>query len=322
MVPCYNFEWFSTRVNTHTKEAIFMENMPLLLLFVITMAANLTGSLVRSYYSKRVSQSTTGHHLLNALSSLVCGLTLIALSGGNFQMSPFTLGMAVLFGMVSAGLQVATSAALSLGPWSYTSVITSMSTVLTALSGMLFFGESLRVTQIFGIVMMVGCLILSVKKGDDQKKKSLRWFMLSLVSCACSGGIGLMQKLHQKSAFRSELTMFLIVAFICSFLFSSANLLVAKYSKKSKFQPFFDKKPAIWLLAVLFVACGIGIALNNLINLYLSGVVDSAIFFPIVNGGGLILITIASLVVFKEKLTGRQWTGLTLGIAATLLLCI
>jgi len=197
-----------------------------------------------------------------------------------------------------------------------------MSTVLTALSGMLFFGESLRVTQVFGIAMMIGCLILSVKKGDDQKKKSLRWFMLSLVSCFCSGGVGLMQKLHQNSAHKSELTMFLIVAFICSFLFSSANLLFAKFNKKTEFQPFFSKKPSLWLLVVLFVACGVGIALNNLINLYLSGVVDSAIFFPIVNGGGLILITIASLVVFHEKLTPRQWTGLTLGIAATLLLCI
>jgi multidrug transporter EmrE-like cation transporter len=51
-------------------------------------------------------------------------------------------------------------------------------------------------------------------------------------------------------------------------------------------------------------------------------VVDSAIFFPIVNGGGLIMITILSLVFFKERLTKLQWVGMALGAAATLLLCL
>jgi multidrug transporter EmrE-like cation transporter len=76
------------------------------------------------------------------------------------------------------------------------------------------------------------------------------------------------------------------------------------------------------LLLALFIAGGVGVALNNQINLYLSGVVASAVFFPIVNGGGLILITAASVVLFREKLTARQWLGLALGIVATLLLCI
>lgn len=72
----------------------------------------------------------------------------------------------------------------------------------------------------------------------------------------------------------------------------------------------------------LFVFGGVGVALNNQINLYLSGVVDSAVFFPIVNGGGLILITAAWVVLFRKRLAVRQWIGLGLGIAATMLLCL
>ena len=98
------------------------------------------------------------------------------------------------------------------------------------------------------------------------------------------------------------------------------NLLIEK--RRPAAAPMFEKKAAMWLLIVLFAAGGVGVALNNQINLYLSGVIPSAVFFPIVNGGGLILITLASLVFFKERLTGRQWIGLGLGIAATLLLCI
>ncbi len=301
-----------------------MENIPVLLLFVITMAANLLGGLTRTYYSKHISQSMQGYHLFNAVSSLVCGVVLLLLSGGNFALSSYTLLMAILFGIITAVQQITNSAALSTGPWSYTSVIISMSTVITALSGVLFFDESIRVTQLFGIALMLVCLVLSVKpESGEQKKKSLRWFLWCLASCICSGGVGIMQKIHQNSDHRGELTMFLVIAFIGSFIFSAGNMIVGKARNgKSEKEPLFSAKASILLLTVLFCAGGVGVALNNLINLYLSGVVESAIFFPIVNGGGLILITIASLVFFREKLTGRQWIGMAFGLTAVLLLCL
>ena len=298
-----------------------MESIPVLILFVITMAANLTGNMVRNYYSKSVSSTMAGYHLFNAATSLVCGVTLILLSGGNFSLSPFTLALAILFGAVTATQQVATSAALNIGPCSYTSVIISMSTVITALSGALFFGESLRVNQLIGIAMMLGCLALSVKKDDEEKKRTVRWYGCCLVGCICSAGVGLMQKIHQGSDFRGELTMFLIIAFVCSFVFSSVSLMLEK-KKSGGNAALFDRQAGMMLLLALFIAGGVGVALNNQINLYLSGVVDSAVFFPIVNGGGLILITVASVILFRERLTGKQWIGLALGIAATLLLCI
>lgn len=299
-----------------------MEGIPHGILFAVTLAAFLWSGLVRTYYSKHVSDSISGYHLFNAASSLVCGLTLLALSGGDFRSSAYTVLMALLFGVITAVQQIANSAALSIGPWSYTSVIISMSTVITALSGVMFFGEQLKATQMIGIVLMVCCLVLSVKKDEEEKKKSMRWFLLSLAACIGCGGIGIMQKIHQTSSHRQELTMFLIIAFICSFVFSAVNLLMGKLRGKEKDQPMFIRKASPALLGGVFVAAGVGVALNNLINLYLSGVVDSAVFFPIVNGGGLILITAASVVCFREKLAVRQWTGLGLGIAATLLLCM
>lgn len=299
-----------------------MEKIPVLILFVITLGANLIGGLVRTCYSKKISSTMDGYHLFNAVSSLVCGITLLILSGGNFQLSTYTIFMAILFGIITALQQITNSAALALGPWSYTSVIISLSTVITALSGALFFDETIRNTQFLGIGLMVVCLILSVKKEEgDKKKKSIRWFLVCIISCILCGGVGIMQKMHQSSDHRNELTMFLIIAFICSFVFSGANLIISKIRKKEN-TLLFDKKTAPLLLAALFIFGGIGIALNNLINLYLSGVVDSAIFFPVVNGGGLILITIASLVFFEEKLAVKQWIGMGFGIAATLLLCL
>jgi drug/metabolite transporter (DMT)-like permease len=72
---------------------------------------------------------------------------------------------------------------------------------------------------------------------------------------------------------------------------------------------------------IMMIVCGICIAVNNVLNLYLSGAMDSAVFFPIVNGGGLILTTLSALILFKEKLSVKRWIGIIFGIVAVILLC-
>ena len=71
----------------------------------------------------------------------------------------------------------------------------------------------------------------------------------------------------------------------------------------------------------IMIACGACGAVNNKFNLYLSGVMDSAVFFPIVNGGGLVLTTLAAVLLFREKLSKKQWIGVLVGIASVVFLC-
>ena len=71
----------------------------------------------------------------------------------------------------------------------------------------------------------------------------------------------------------------------------------------------------------IMLASGVCVAVNNKLNLYLSGVMDSAVFFPIVNGGGLVLTTLAAVLLFKEKLSTKQWIGVVIGIASVVFLC-
>ena len=52
-----------------------------------------------------------------------------------------------------------------------------------------------------------------------------------------------------------------------------------------------------------------------------SGVMDTAVFFPIVNGGGLVLTAALAMIVFRERLTRRQWIGMLLGILSVILVC-
>ena len=79
--------------------------------------------------------------------------------------------------------------------------------------------------------------------------------------------------------------------------------------------------PNRMLFVVVMVLSGICIAVNHKLNLYLSGAMDSAVFFPIVNGGGLVLTTLSAVLFFKERLSKKQWLGIFCGIASVVFLC-
>ena len=69
------------------------------------------------------------------------------------------------------------------------------------------------------------------------------------------------------------------------------------------------------------VVIGICTAVMHRMNTYLASVIDSAVFFPVVNGGNALLVIVASIVVFKEKLSIRQLIGVIVGLVAILMLC-
>jgi len=66
---------------------------------------------------------------------------------------------------------------------------------------------------------------------------------------------------------------------------------------------------------------GFGIALCNQINMFLAGAMPSIVFFPIVNGAGMLLTSAAGIFIWKERFTNRQWFGMVTGAVAIFLLC-
>lgn len=284
------------------------------LLLILSMAAALVGSIVRKIYTQKTTGSLRWLYIFNIVCSLLpCGILLVW--GGIGSVSLFTALLGCLFGIVTVAQTVFSLKALEVGPMSYTTVICSFSTVITALSGALFFGEQLNAMHIIGMVLMVGSFLLAVDRKAEKQTAGLRWLLYCVIAFLCTGGIGIMQKVHQSSVYKGELNAFLIIAFGVSALATLPLLLTAPRGK----QTFRGK--GLWLLVGCLVLSGISIALNNKWNLYLSGVMDSAVFFPIVNGGGMALVALSAVVFFREKPTKLQWLGIFLGIASVVFLC-
>jgi drug/metabolite transporter (DMT)-like permease len=131
-----------------------------------------------------------------------------------------------------------------------------------------------------------------------------------------------MQKVHQSSEYRDELNAFLIIAFISSAILCTIFAVLSRRREaRSADVKSNENKKLFWILLGVMIVSGACVAVNNKFNLYLSGVMDSAVFFPIVNGGGLVLTTLAAMLLFKEKLSKKQWIGVVFGIASVVFLC-
>ena len=289
------------------------------ILLTVSLVAALGGSIFKKLYTNRDSR-LSGSFAYTAVGCLVAAAVLFAW-GGFGKASLFTVLLGVLFGAVTALQGVTHMAALQVGPLSYTTVIISFSTLISALSGVLFFGESIGPLQIVGMVLMLASFALANGGENGGKRANLRWLLLCVVAFLATGAIGVMQKIHQSSAFKEELNAFLVIAFgVSAFLSGVVALLLRKKERGSEENR--NDRGGMMLLIFLMLISGVCVAVNNKLNLYLSGVIDSIIFFPVVNGGGLVLTTLASLLIFKERLRTKQWIGILLGIASVLCLCV
>ena len=291
------------------------------LLLLISMFCALFANIIKKHSTARFEAKSSLRFFFNAVISLSCVVVFFIISGVP-EISAFTLLLGMLFGLITAIQFFFSLLSYQSGPFSYTSVIISLSTIISALSGYFIWGEKIAPIQIVGMALMLTCFVLSVDFSKSNKKASPAWFIYVFITFLATGFIGVMQKWHQSSDYKNELDGFLIVAFSCSFIFSIIGFFISEVKKGRENADLKIKKSDFsWIFIVLMICCGACAAANNKMNLYLSGAMDSAIFFPVVNGGGMILSTLASIVLFKEKFNIQKWLGIAIGVIAVVLLC-
>ena len=292
------------------------------LLLAVSVVMNLLScGILRNDFCKKEITGNADLNAFNSVSSLLSAGTLavIALVSGSLCVpSAYTVVLGIIFGIATALCAILHMKALENGPLSYTSVICSCAMVIPALSGLLFFGEAVTALQYVGIVLMVISFVCAVDKQNGEAGMSFKWMLLCLGSFMFSCSVGVMQKVHQSSPHKDELGIFLVIAFVASALFSAV---LSAYYKNGGQQITVLSGAKLKKFVLVSVVCGIGIALCNQINMFLAGVMEAIIFYPVVNGAGMLLTTAAGIIFWKEKLSKKQWFGLVTGAAAIFLLC-
>ena len=67
---------------------------------------------------------------------------------------------------------------------------------------------------------------------------------------------------------------------------------------------------------------GLVMGFYSTVNLTLAGLLDSMIYYPVANGGAMVLTVVVSCLVFKEKFDLARICGAVIGIVGIVLLSI
>ena len=225
--------------------------------------------------------------------------------------SIYTLLLALIYGVLLLCAQWFYTIALARGKTAICATLYSFGFLIPTLSGAIFWDEKITVCGYLGILTIIPVLIISGmgKKSNDKKNSSLAYLPPVIVALICSGGLGVIQKIQQKSSYAMQTKTFVFLAFTFCFVVSLLFFLALKRGD-TKIAPKNLASGA--LVGVFFATC-------NILNTYLAGRLDSAIFFPLLNIGSILLSLILGIIIYKERLTKKDSIVLLLSATAIIL---
>jgi len=286
--------------------------MPALLLS-LSILLGVCKSAVYNRYAKSEAPDTAGIFRFNAFSYGTAALITLCFGiGGTVSLS--TLLSAVVYAFTVFSLQALSVAAMTVGPMSLTSLFILYGMIIPSVAGPVFWREPFGIPQIAGMTLMLASVWMLREKEGASVKGHRQWGIMAGICFILSGMAGVIEKVHQSTDGREERRMFLFAAFTLMFLLSVSGSLAVKRSAR---RPSFVK-PAV----LLGMASGAIASVYSQINLTLAGSLDSLIYYPVANGGALLLTVLISAVVFREKLSGKRLAGFFMGLCAIILLSL
>ncbi len=282
-------------------------------LLILSVILAVCKSAAYNRYAKSERPDPGGIFRFNAISYGAAAVVTLCFGIGN-SLSPATLLSALAYAITVFSLQALSVAAMTVGPMSTTSLMVLYGMIIPALAGPIFWHEPFGPLQAAGIPVMLISLWMLREKDDKKNPAGKRWAFMAGLCFLLSGMAGVFEKIHQSTNGREERRMFLFSAFTIMFLLS----LIGWLSRKKHSRPPTSRRSVLLIGGI----SGLIVSLYSQINLTLAGNLDSLIYYPIANGGALLLTVLISAVVFRETLTGKRLAGFLIGLASIILLSL
>lgn len=249
--------------------------------------------------------------LLYLVIILVTGVKAVLQKSG---CSLYTVLLGAAFGILTALNSFFRMKAMALGEMSFTTLFVAASMIIPGFSGALIWGEALPWTRVVGTFVMILAVFLAATRCG--KKSSPAWFFFCIGTFLFNGFVGVLQKVQGHSDHAAESGMFLFTAFLTA---GVVSVIFALYftAKEKPPRPFFTGKD----VPVILFAGGFS-AYLNVANLYLAGVLSSALFFPVMNGGSTMLSLLLAILLIRERPTKKQLAALAAALGALVLLLL
>lgn len=279
----------------------------------------LNGTLLHKF-SNRGLKNTGDIYLFNGALNLVWSAILLILAciTGGIRFDVTTLLFGSVYAVILCAYQLFKCLSLASGPISLTTLIANCAFLITTAYAFFIDKEPVSPVQLIGIILLLGALLLCINpnsgKSDSNMKITLRWFIFAMCLFFAGGGVGIIYRIFGKSEISQNATsMLFFAAIISSAIFFLLAHITNGITKNPR--PQLSKTPLTYALI-----CGITGCIYIRMNLSLSAVIPSVIFFPVSNGATVILSSVVGWLFFREKLKSAQIAGICLGMIA--IVCI
>ena len=230
----------------------------------------------------------------------------------DFKIGIFLFGCS--FGILTVLFQLCYIKAMSCGNVSLTVLIVNLSMIIPIIVSVIFYKEQLGFLKLLGILLTFIALCLNVDKEKGVRFK--KWFILCLLASLANGGLAVCQQIFGKTEWKSQTQSFVAWSYIIAAVVSALLYLII-HAKGDGIT--FKIKPSVLGFGL---AVGLTLGFFQFINTKAIATIDGTLLFPTYNGGTLILSSISSVLILKDRLASNQKISILIGVFAIVLMNI
>jgi drug/metabolite transporter (DMT)-like permease len=243
----------------------------------------------------------------NYVTALTLSFVMYALNGFH-SASSFTIGLAVVSGLLYIGGMFLGITTIGRRGASIAVSASQLSVLIPVSLSVLVFGDSLSLTQLVGVgVALVSLPLLAAKATGLNGTLDRDTLALIVVQLVVQGFAQFTSKVLVATGFGGERDAFFVVVFTAATL---VTIPIALRNRAEIRRNDFAYGGAVGV-------CNISVNLSTLLALTL---LPGAVVYPLINSGGLLLVTVLAWIIFKEKISRVNALGIALTLAAVLLI--
>ena len=290
------------------------------------LAISLLAGATKGYCGKMTSGYVQGYkdamfaNTIRMTFCIVIGLGMILFNGSISDIVPSAslLAVSALSGITTSVFVVCWLISVKKGAYMMLDVFLMLGVLVPLLAGKLFFDEFIKTTQWIGIgILFIAVYIMCSYNNSIKGKMSIVSLVLLIVCGVANGLTDFSQKLFMKMAGDTPIAIFNFYTYI----FSALTLLVF-YCVFNKVEKVDGEKKSSGIKQIFGYILVMSICLfaNSYFKTMAAGHLDSAQLYPLNQGASLIISSVMSATLFRERLTLKCVIGLLISFGGLIVL--
>jgi len=282
------------------------EHLTALIYFIVIITVFSLITLVMRLGTDR-GMSPLGLTTVVSMSSAVMVLAAVLVSRRPVNFTLFCSLLAAAGGVCGITAFLFFTKAAQIGNYAFSVSVFQLSFLIPVVFSVIAWKEKIGPFRILGICLIILSLLLITSSSSGEKKPSSgKWLLFAVSSFFINGGNGICQSTAAR--FGSDLLAYLLVTYLAGgillFIFSAGRKMLGG---------------RVFLFGTAGAACSL---IGNFLTLKLLTTYPPAGVFPVTLTGPVIVSTIVSAIVFREKIRKAGYAGIFLGAAGIALLSI